>query len=98
MLVGKLGWEPRSAAEPVKESNRVLFWSMVAIGLMFLVSLFRWVFQLFQYLQHPRRGRGSSETFRNEIPPADLQAWVESQSPEDEPHEHDEETDRDRPD
>ncbi len=87
VLVGKLGWEPRAADEPVKESNRVLFWSMVAIGLMFLVSLFRWVFQLFQFLQHPRRHEGASETFRTEIPPADLQAWVESQGAEEDSHE-----------
>jgi hypothetical protein len=90
VLIGKLGWEPRAADEPVKESNRILFWSMVAIGLMFLVSLSRWVFQLFHVLQYPRRGPGASETFRNEIPPADLQAWVESQGTEDEPHEHEE--------
>ncbi|APW64063.1 hypothetical protein [Paludisphaera borealis] len=90
VLVGKLGWEAPLAAEPVKESNRVLFWSMVAIGAMFLVSLLRWVFQLFQYLYAPRRSLGSTRPFTDEIPPADLQAWVESQGPEDEPHEDEE--------
>jgi hypothetical protein len=87
VLVGKLGWEPHPAAEPAKESNRVLFWSMVAIGAMFLISLLRWVFQLFQFLYAPRRGHGPHHAFRNEIPPNDLQAWVESQRPEEEPHE-----------
>jgi len=95
VLVGKLGWEPRPADEPVKESNRVLFWSMVAIGLMFLVSLFRWVFQLFQFLQHPRRGRDATPAYRDEIPPADLQAWVESQGSGEEPREREEAEDRD---
>jgi hypothetical protein len=86
VLIGKLGWEPRPAAEPVKESNRVLFWSMIAIGAMFLVSLLRWVFQLFRFLHAPRRP-DPARTFSDHIPPADLQAWVESQAPDDEPQE-----------
>ncbi|MDG3004102.1 hypothetical protein [Paludisphaera mucosa] len=79
VLVGKLGWEPRPADSPVKESNKVLYWSMVVVGVLFLVSLARWVSQLLHYLTFPRRNGTPSRTFPDEIPPDDLQAWVESQ-------------------
>jgi hypothetical protein len=94
VLIGKIGWEPRPAGEPAKESNRVLFWSMIAVLAMFLVSLGRWVFQLFRFLHSPRRRHGPDQTFRHDIPPDELQAWVESQGPDDDPHEEDEAHDR----
>ena len=82
VLVGKLGWERRPSESPVEESNKVLFWSMVAVGLMFVVSLGRWAYQMMHYLAFPHRGEKSSRTFTDEIPPEDLQAWVESQEDE----------------
>ncbi len=88
VLIGKLGWTPRPLAEPADESNRVLFWSLVAIGLMFFVSMSRWIYQLFRHLSAPRRHAGSRPSVTDEIPPEDLKAWLETQGTiEDDDHE-----------
>lgn len=86
VLIGKIGWERRPTDSPVEESNRILFWSMVTLGVMFFVSLLRWVYQLFSFLAFPHRRGVSDRSFNADIPPENLQAWVDSQeAPEDEP-------------
>jgi len=79
VLVGRIGWDPRPSATPARESNQLLYWSMTVLGLLFLVSLSRWVYQLLRYLSYPHRGEKSSRSFREEIPSEDLQAWLDSQ-------------------
>lgn len=79
VLIGKIGWDRRPADEPGQESNQVLFWSMIVLGAMFFVSLLRWAYQLYSFLVFPRRRGTSGRSFHDEIPPEDLQSWVESQ-------------------
>jgi len=79
VLIGKIGWDRRPVDAPAEESNRVLFWSMVVLGTMFLISLLRWVYQMLNFLALPHRRGAPDRTFKDEIPPEDLQAWVESQ-------------------
>ncbi|WP_165071494.1 hypothetical protein [Paludisphaera rhizosphaerae] len=86
VLIGKIGWDRRPTDAPAEESNRVLFWSMVVLGAMFLISLLRWVYQMLNFLAFPHRRGTPERTFNDEIPPEDLQSWVESQTdPEDQP-------------
>ncbi|AMV39888.1 hypothetical protein [Planctomyces sp. SH-PL62] len=79
VLVGKIGWDRRPVASPAEESNRILTWSLTIIGLLFLVSLARWVSQLLRHLAYPRRGGPPSRNVSDQIPPEDLQAWLETQ-------------------
>jgi hypothetical protein len=78
VLVGKLGWDPRPTPAPAAESNRTLFWSLVVLGAMFLLSLGRWIFQLFHFLSGPRSSTPTSSYATDEIPPEDLSAWVDA--------------------
>jgi hypothetical protein len=78
VLIGKLGWDPHLAPTPEAESNRTLFWSLVILAAMFVISLGRWVFQLFHFLSGPRSRTTPSSYPADEIPPEDLNAWVDS--------------------
>jgi len=89
VLIGKIGWAPRPVSEPAKESNQILRWSLVAIALMFLVSMGRWIFQLMHYLAVPRRRSTDRPPVTDDIPPEDLQAWVESQGADDDERQED---------
>lgn len=94
VLIGKLGWEPHSApaggAAPAAQSNPVLYWSLVALGMMFLMSLGRWVFQLSRSLSGPRSTVTSTSHAANDIAPGELEAWVDSVArPEEEESERD---------
>lgn len=84
VLVGKIGWTPRPVSEPARESNQILRWSLVAIALMFVISMSRWIYQLMRHLSGSRRRQGDRPPITDEIPPEDLQAWVESQGADDE--------------
>jgi len=89
VLIGKIGWAPRPVSEPAKESNQILRWSLVAIALMFLVSMGRWIYQLMHYLAVPRRRSTDRPPVTDDIPPEDLQAWVESQGADDDERQED---------
>jgi hypothetical protein len=78
VLIGKLGWDPRPSSAPARDGNRTLFWSLVALGAMFFLSLGRWIFQLFQFLSGPRESSVPRSYATDEIPPEELNAWVES--------------------
>lgn len=79
VLVGKIGWDARPVATPAERSNRILFWSLGIVAVLFIVSLGRWIARMIHYMAFPHRRGKSSRTFADEIPPQDLQAWVESQ-------------------
>ncbi len=83
VLVGKIGWDRNPAATPADESNRILTWSLIVVALLFFVSLGRWIYRLIHYVSFPHRRGPASRSFSDEIPPEDLQAWVESQEDED---------------
>ena len=82
VLVGQLGWEPHAAPAggraPVTESNRLLYWSLVVLGVMFLMSLGRWIFQLAHFLSGPRSTIIPASHPAEDIPPGELDAWVDS--------------------
>jgi len=94
VLVGRLGWEPHAApaggGAPATESNRLLYWSLVALGVMFLMSLGRWVFQLSRFLSGPRSTIIPASHAAEDIAPGELDAWVDSLASSD-----DEEPERD---
>jgi hypothetical protein len=92
VLVGKLGWDPQPAPPPAAESNRTLLWSLIILGAMFLISLGRWVYQLFHSLSRPRSRTTPSSHPTEDIPPEDLIAWVDSvRKGEDEDRDRDQE-------
>jgi hypothetical protein len=78
VLIGKIGWDPQPAPAPEAESNRTLFWSLVVLAAMFVFSLGRWAFQLFHFLAGPRPRTTPRSYPSDDIPPEDLNAWVES--------------------
>ncbi len=91
VLVGRIGWEPHAApapaagAAPARESNPLLYWSLVVLGVMFLLSLGRWIFQLSHFLSGPRSTITAASRPAEDIAPGELDAWVDSlASPEDE--------------
>ena len=80
VLVGRIGWEPHAApagGAPAAESNRLLYWSLVVLGMMFLMSLGRWVFQLSRLLSGPRSSIIPAPHSAEGIAPGELDAWVD---------------------
>jgi hypothetical protein len=82
VLIGKLGWEPHETAEPAPaaarriESNPLLYWSLVVLGAMFVISSGRWIYQLIRLLA-PARDPGRE--FRGptrDLSDDELDAWV----------------------
>ena len=91
VLVGKIGWEPGAdaaagagpGAGPRAMSSR-MFWSLVVLGAMFLITMGRWVYQLLHHLSGPRSTLIPRSHPREDIPAEDLNAWLNSQArPED---------------
>lgn len=78
LLVGKLGWDPHPTEAPTPPANNTLFWSLVILGALFLISLSRWIFQLFHFLSWPRSRSVASSQATDEIAPEELNAWAES--------------------
>jgi hypothetical protein len=80
VLIGKIGWERHAASPPVvgrqAESNPILYWTLVVLGVMFLISMGRWIYQLFRFMA-PAHGReldlrGPVKDLRDD----ELDAWV----------------------
>jgi hypothetical protein len=82
LLVGRIGWEPPPpSALPVVGTDRTLFWSLVVLGGLFLVSLARWGFQLFRLFSGTAASGGrdrSATPPADEIDPERLQNWLDS--------------------
>jgi hypothetical protein len=82
VLVGRIGWQP---SEPAKEpgDNSLLHWSLIILGVMFFVSLARWIFQLRRFLNPSERSlRIGAKPPNEEIDPKSLDAWVRSVGPD----------------
>jgi hypothetical protein len=82
VLVGRIGWLPPAPSFPLR-------WTLVALGAIFLISLFRWVLPLRRLFSTPARPRIHSTLARpQEVDPAALDAWLQSvgrgQEPKDE--------------
>ncbi len=83
VLIGRIGWEPHAVAPavgaaPAAESNRLLYWSLLILGVMFLASMLRWLFQLFHFLSGPRATSARLTHPAEDIVPGELDAWAES--------------------
>ena len=82
VLVGRIGWTPGTPAAKPGESS-LLRWTVVILGVLFFLSLGRWIFQLRKFLSPPSRSSlASSDPVNDEIDPAKLDAWVRSVAPE----------------
>jgi hypothetical protein len=80
VLVGRIGWDPREPA-PANETNSLLRWSLMAIGVMFVFSLARWGYQLVRlFTARPTPPLLRPGSPAEEIDPAKLDLWVHSQS------------------
>jgi hypothetical protein len=84
ILVGRIGWQPGDP--PASQGNNSLLrWSLIIVGVLFFVSLARWIFQLKNFLNPPTRSPLiSPQAVSEEIDPASLDAWVQSVAPQDE--------------
>jgi hypothetical protein len=93
LLVGRIGWVPREPTG-VGGNNSTLRWSLMAIAVMFVISLGRWGYQLYRLFTAPPVSpllakRSASE----EIDTSTLEEWVHSLSPADDSAANDEDSD-----
>jgi hypothetical protein len=74
VLIGRIGWTPG------RPSRRVdpVFWMALIVGVMFVVSLFRWITGLRRSLTRGSQAASLSRRPTEEIAPEDLAHWVES--------------------
>ncbi|QEH37434.1 hypothetical protein OJF2_60250 [Aquisphaera giovannonii] len=87
LLVGKVGWDAPAtgaggAAAPAIPGGAMpprLFWTLAALGVIFLLTLGRWARQLRQsFGSRPRASSGPRPT--EDIQPEDLEDWVNNQA------------------
>jgi hypothetical protein len=93
LLVGQIGWEPREPSS-TDGKNTMLRWSLIAIGVMFFISLARWTYQLLR-LFNPRPASPLLSTTSpiEEIDPRALDAWALSMRPDQDSTAEDDDTD-----
>jgi hypothetical protein len=84
LLVGKIGWGRRDAA-PTRSTGSTLRWSLVVLGVLFVISLLRWIYQLRRLFIAPGiAARPQPAAATEDIDPAALDAWARSLAPHDE--------------
>jgi hypothetical protein len=91
VLVGRIGWEPSpTPAIPVIGPDRTLFWSLLVLGVLFVLSLLRWGFQLSRLISGGNRSSIADDRTSpsEEFDPNRLQHWLESLPDESEPDEN----------
>jgi hypothetical protein len=78
VLIGKIGWTPSEPAAKPGDSS-MLRWTVIILGILFFLSLGRWIFQLRKFLSPPARSSvAETKPVIDEIDPAKLDAWVQS--------------------
>ena len=78
VLVGRIGWEPRESAG-THANNSLLHWSLIGIGIMFIVSLGRWAYQLYRlFTAPPISPLLAARSPTEEVDPSRLEDWVHS--------------------
>jgi hypothetical protein len=75
VLVGRIGWSPGPA--PARRDNSVT-WMALIVGLMFVISLFRWIAGLRRSLTGGSRAATLARRPTEEIAPEDLDRWVQA--------------------
>jgi hypothetical protein len=82
VLVGRIGWEPRDSSADGK--NSLLRWSLIGIGIMFVVSLGRWAYQLYRlFTAPPVSPLPAVRSPTEEVDASTLEDWVHSLNPAD---------------
>jgi hypothetical protein len=93
LLIGRIGWDPRETTSS-DGNNSTLRWSLVAIGVMFVISLGRWGYQLYRLFTAPPLStllaRGSPT---EEVDASILEDWVHSMRSDDDAGDEDVEDD-----
>jgi hypothetical protein len=82
MLIGRIGWTPKPPA--ADHATRPITWMALAIGVMFLISFFRWITSFRRSLSVHRRPSLLKDRPTEEISPEDLATYlqnVEDQAP-----------------
>jgi hypothetical protein len=83
VLVGRIGWVP-PAVSSAEKTNPTLFWSLVILGVLFFVSLGRWIYQVRPLFASPGRSPHVSSVHPiEEIDAGALDEWARSMAPED---------------
>jgi hypothetical protein len=83
VLVGRIGWEPREASG-ADGQNSLLRWSLIGIGIMFVVSLGRWAYQLYRlFTAPPVSPLLAHRSPTEEVDASTLEDWVHSLNPAD---------------
>lgn len=77
LLVGRIGWTPRPGGTE-GSSQRTAYWLAGAVGVMFLISLGRWILQLRRSLAPKSLASRLRDRPTEEIAPEDLNEWLES--------------------
>jgi hypothetical protein len=85
-LVGKIGWDrpPAPAAGPqvLRRASPLRYYTLLALGVLFLASLGRWIYQLFHVIPPARRPSLESPEPAKDLSDDELDAWVHSVSDE----------------
>jgi hypothetical protein len=79
VLVGRIGWTPGRA--PRRDNS--VFWMALAVGIMFVISFYRWIAGLRRSLTRRSRPPSLLDRPTEEIAPDELAHWVESVRDED---------------
>ena len=94
VLVGRLGWDPRDATGGDGKYT-LLHWSLVAIGIMFVISLGRWAYQLYRlFTAAPVSALLSPRSHTEEVDAATLEEWAHSMRNDDDSSAEDDQDDR----
>ncbi|AGA29304.1 hypothetical protein [Singulisphaera acidiphila] len=87
VLVGRIGWSEPVAVGGAGGAPSPAIWMAVAVGLMFIVSFYRWMTGLRRSLSPLARASFHREHPSEEIAPEELNAWLENVADEPESEE-----------
>jgi hypothetical protein len=87
VLIGRIGWTPKAA---VAHRDNTVFWMALAVAIMFVISLYRWIAGLRRSLFPSSRAASLSHRPTEELDPAELAQWVDSVRPDEGENERDE--------
>ena len=94
LLIGRIGWDPRETIS-TNGNNSTLRWSLIALAVMFVISLGRWAYQLYRLFTarplSPLLAHGSPT---EEVDASALEDWAHSMRSEGDSGEEDNEHDR----
>jgi hypothetical protein len=79
LLIGRIGWEPgESAVADNPGMSSTLTWTLILLGVMFFISLVRWLIPLRRLFTRPGPSIELGRIVKDEFDAGDLVAWVQS--------------------